>query len=51
MIRERESIMAKNDFKKRDWFPNFLILCKPISEGNENTGNMEDEWNGIIKEM
>jgi hypothetical protein len=26
-------------------------LCKPISEGNEDAGNTENDWNGIIKEM
>ena len=51
MIRERESMMSENDFKKKIWFPNFMILCKPTSEGNEDTGNMENEWNGIIKEI
>ena len=34
MISERESIMSENDFLNKDWFPNFIILCKPISEGS-----------------
>jgi hypothetical protein len=52
MIRERESMMLESDFKKEEWFPNFLILCKPISEdSNADSGNMENEWNGVIKQM
>ena len=52
MIRERESLMTVNDFKNKDWFPNFLVLCKPISEdSNAESGNMDNEWNGILKEM
>ena len=44
-------MMSVNDYKNKYYFPNFIILCKPISEGNEDTGSMENEWNGIIKEM
>ncbi len=52
MIRERESLMTENDFKKKEWFPNFLVLCKPISEdSNAESGNMENEWNGVLKEV
>ncbi len=52
MIRERESLMSENDFKNKEWFPNFIILCKPNSnDSDENSGNMENEWNGILKEM
>ena len=52
MIRERESILSENDFKNKEWFPNYLILCKPNSEdSNTDSGNMENEWNGVIKEI
>jgi hypothetical protein len=52
MIRERESIMADDDYKNKECFPNFMILCKPISEGsNAESGNMENEWNGVLREM
>ena len=52
MIRERESLMSEDDFKNKDWFPNFMILCKPNSEdSNADSGNMENEWNGVLKEM
>lgn len=52
MIRERESIMSDNDYKNKEWFPNFLIYCKPISEdSNFDSDNMDSEWNGIIRQM
>jgi hypothetical protein len=52
MISERESIMSKNNFKNKEWFPNYIVLCKPISEGsNADSGNMENEWNGVVREM
>jgi hypothetical protein len=52
MIRERESMMSENDFKNKEWFPNYIILCKPISESsNANNGNTDNEWNGVLREM
>ena len=52
MIRERESIMSEKNFKNKEWFPNYIILCKPIFEGsNANGDNMENEWNGVLREM
>ena len=52
MICERESIMSENDFKNKEWFPNYIVLCKPISEGsNADSGNTDNEWNGILREM
>jgi hypothetical protein len=52
MIRERESIMSENDHKNKELFPNYIILCKPISEGsNVDSGNTFNEWNGILREM
>jgi hypothetical protein len=52
MISERESIMSKNNFKNKEWFPNYIVLCKPISEGsNADSGNMENDWNGVVREM
>jgi hypothetical protein len=50
MIKERESIMSLDDYKDKEKFPNFIILCKPISEG-ANAENMENEWNGVLREM
>ncbi len=51
MIRERESLMSESEFKNEDLFPNFIILCKPNSDDSADSGNMENEWNGILKEM
>ena len=52
MIRERESIMTEKDYKNKEWFPNFIILCKPISDGsNVDSGNMDNEWNGVLREI
>ena len=52
MIRERESIMTHDDYKNNNWFPNYIILCKPISEdSNADSGNSENEWNGLLKEL
>jgi hypothetical protein len=52
MISERESLMSENDFKNKEWFPNFIILCKPNStDSDEDSGNIENEWNGVLKEM
>jgi len=30
IIREREALMTSNDINNKEWFPNFIILCKPI---------------------
>ena len=44
--------MSKNHFNNKDCFPNFIILCKPISEGsNSDNGNIDNEWSGVLKEM
>jgi hypothetical protein len=44
--------MLNRTFENKDLFPNFLILCKPISEdSNAESGNLENEWNGVLKEM
>lgn len=52
MIRERESIMTESELKDREWFPNYIILCKPVSENNNSdSGNMDNEWNGVLREM
>ncbi len=52
MIRERESMMSEKDFRNKEWFPNFIILCKPNSEGADfDSGKMENEWNGVLKEI
>jgi hypothetical protein len=52
MIKERESIMSQDEFQNKDWFPNYIILCKPLSEGrNSDGGEVDNEWNGLLKEI
>ena len=52
MIKERESIMSQEEFQNKDWFPNYIILCKPLSEGrNADGGEVDNEWNGLLKEI
>ncbi len=52
MIMERESIMSEKEYRNREWFPNFIILCKPKFDGNNiESGNTENEWNGLLKEL
>ena len=52
MIKERESIMSQEEFQNKDWFPNYIILCKPLSEGrNSDGGEVDNEWNGLLKEI
>ncbi len=41
MISERESIMSEDEYRKKEWFPNFIILCKPVTErSKEESGNV-----------
>jgi hypothetical protein len=52
MIREYESIMSQQEYQNKYWFPNFIILCKPLSEGrNSDGGEMDNEWNGLLREI
>ena len=52
MIRERESMMSQQEYQNKDFFPNYIILCKPLSEGRDSEGGeMENEWNGLLKEI
>ena len=39
MIREYESIMSETEKQNNVWFPNFLIVRKPLSEGRDVEGN------------
>jgi hypothetical protein len=52
MIRERESMMSQQEYQNKDFFPNYIILCKPLSAGKDSEGGeMENEWNGLLKEI
>ena len=43
--------MSEDEYNK-DWFPNFIILCKPVSDGSDaDGGNMDSEWNGVLREI
>ena len=39
MIREYESIMGETEKQNEVWFPNFLVVRKPLSEGRDAEGN------------
>jgi hypothetical protein len=39
MIREYESIMSESEKSNDVWFPNFLIVRKPLLEGRDAEGN------------
>jgi hypothetical protein len=52
MIREYESIMSHQEYENNDWFPSFIIFCKPLSEGrNSDGGEIDNEWNGLLNEI
>ena len=42
--------MSLDEFKKKEWFPNYIILCKPIVEGEgENSTNIDNKLVGLIR--
>ena len=44
--------MSEHEYENNEWFPNFIILCKPVSEGSDaDGGNMDSEWNGVLREI
>ena len=44
--------MSEDDHKNKDWFPNYIILCKPLSEGtNKESENTDAEWSGMLREV
>ena len=52
MIREYESIMTETEKQNEIWFPNFIIVRKPISEGGDAQGNdPQNEWKGMLREV
>ena len=52
MIKELESIMTVEELNNKNLFPNYIIVCKPLTEGRDSqTGEMGDEWNGLLKEI
>ena len=52
MIREYESIMTEIEKQNEVWFPNFIIVRKPISEGGDaQGGDPKNEWTGMLREV
>ena len=52
MIKELESIMTNDELDNEKWFPDYIVVCKPLTEGRDShTGEMGDEWNGLLKEI
>jgi hypothetical protein len=52
LIKERESLMSLEELKNPKWFPNFIILAKPIIDGKDSESeDMDDEWKGIANEI
>ncbi len=52
MIREYESIMTETEKQNEVWFPNFIIVRKPISEGGDaQGGDPQNEWKGMLREV
>ena len=47
MIRERESIMSQEELANPLWFPNFIVLRRPVSSGNGDGA----QWQGFVKEI
>jgi hypothetical protein len=49
LIKERETMMSMDQYEIKEWFPNYIILCKPIYEGmDQDSGN---EWNGLLRQI
>lgn len=50
MIMEREQLMDKADLERREWFPNFIIVRKPLGDGADasHSGESQGEWQGLL---
>ena len=51
MIREYEQLLSDNEKENKDWFPNFLVVRKPVSEGGSNGDSTQNEWKGMLREV
>jgi hypothetical protein len=49
MISECEDLMPKFLFKKKNWFPRFIIVRR--EKGSGDGGDNSDEWYGFVKQM
>ncbi len=44
--------MSKTEKENEVWFPNFLIVRKPLLEGRDAQGNdSQNEWKGMLREV
>ena len=50
MIREFEQLMTESQKQDKEWFPNFIIVRKPLTEGASN-GDSQNEWKGMLREV
>jgi hypothetical protein len=51
LIMERESLMGEADLKRKEWFPNFIIVRKPDGVDGFHSGESQGEWRGMIREI
>lgn len=42
MIKKHEYLMSDEEYNNEDWFPNYLIFCRPIFEYDNESGNVVD---------
>ena len=44
--------MTIDELENKKLFPSYFVVCKPLKEGRDShTGEMGDEWNGLLKEI
>ncbi len=53
MIKERESVMQGTDLVNEQWFPNYIVVRKPLTDGGREVQNADagNEWKGMINQM
>ena len=51
MISEREWLMSSEQLARKEWFPNYLIVRKPVQSGSGFAGALIGEWQGILREI
>ena len=43
--------MTEIQKQDKEWFPNFLIVRKPLSEEGASDGDPQNEWKGMLREV
>ncbi len=52
MIREFESTISESQKLNEEWFPNFIVVRKPLSSGSDSqSGDSQNEWKGMLREI